>query len=74
MRRPVLWLLLALFLLLVGAAPSIASVIGGTLGLAFAGALVLLAQPPVLLLAVVLLLFASLRRKPARPVHARGAH
>lgn len=74
MRRPVLWLLVAAFLLLVGAAPSIASVVGGTLGLVFAGALVLLAQPPVLLLAVVLLLFASFRRKPVRSVHARGAH
>ena len=72
--RLLMWLLLAAFLLLVGIAPSIASMIGGTLGLVFAGALVLLAQPPVLLLAVVLMLFASLRRKAVRPVHARGAH
>lgn len=70
-RRPVLWLLLAAFLLLVGVAPSIASVIGGTLGLVFAGALELLAQPPVLGLALVLLVFASFRRKPSRRV---GAH
>lgn len=63
MMRLIRWLLLAAFLFLVGACPSVATAIGATLGLVFAGALELLAQPPVFALAGGLLIVAVYRNR-----------
>ncbi|WP_369211342.1 hypothetical protein [Streptomyces flavofungini] len=63
------WLFVVAFLLLVGAVPAIASVIGATLGLVLAGGVELLAQPAVLGLALGGLAFVAFRRRP----HARTA-
>lgn len=60
--RLLLWLLLAAFLLVTGLWPSIAAAAGGALGLIFAGGLQLLSQPPVLGLALALLILTAFRR------------
>ncbi|MFI8872450.1 hypothetical protein [Streptomyces sp. NPDC055243] len=56
--------LLVAFLLLVGVCPPIASVIGSTLGLMFAGIGELLAQPSVLLTVLGVLVVTAYRGRP----------
>jgi len=65
-RHPILWLLAGLYLLVVGLWPAAATPIN----VAATGAFTVLAQPAVLLLAAVVALVASARRRPAS-VHAR---
>ncbi|WP_069883514.1 hypothetical protein [Streptomyces luteocolor] len=65
--RPRSWLLLAAFLFLTGICPPIASLLGGTAGLAVAGAVELLSQPPLLGLALVVLAVTAYRRRPVVP-------
>jgi hypothetical protein len=60
-RHPILWLLAGTYLLVVGLWPAAATPVE----LAATGAFTVLAQPAVLLLAVVVALIASARRKPA---------
>jgi hypothetical protein len=60
-RHPILWLLLGAYLLVVGLWPAAATPVE----LAAAGAFTVLAQPAVLLLAAVVGLIASARRRPA---------
>lgn len=64
-RHPILWLLLGAYLLVVGLWPAAATPVE----LAATGAFTVLAQPAVLLLAAVVALIASARRKaaPASP-------
>lgn len=60
-RHPILWLLAAAYLLLVGMWPAAAAPVN----LAAAGAFTVLAQPAVLLAALVAGLLLSDRRRPA---------
>ncbi|NUS14094.1 MAG: hypothetical protein HOY69_22255 [Streptomyces sp.] len=66
-RHPILWLLAGAYLLLVGLWPAAAAPIN----IAATGAFTVLAQPAVLLLAAVVALIASARR---RPVHSHNRH
>lgn len=67
-RHPILWLLAGAYLLVVGLWPAAAAPVN----LAATGAFTVLAQPAVLLLAAVVAVVVSARRKPAH-VHA-GRH
>ncbi|MGW2223830.1 hypothetical protein [Streptomyces formicae] len=69
--RPLYVLLVAALLALVGVCPSIASVVGGAVGLALAGAEELLSQPALLGLTLVGLALAAYRHRPVG--HARRA-
>ncbi|MFI6491238.1 hypothetical protein [Streptomyces sp. NPDC050564] len=66
-RHPILWLLAGTYLLIVGLWPAAATPVE----LAATGAFTVLAQPAVLLLAAVVGLIASARRRPA---HATRRH
>jgi len=65
-RHPILWSLLAAYLLVVGLWPAAATPVE----LAATGAFTVLAQPAVLLLAAVVALIASALRRPGH-AHAR---
>ena len=60
-RHPILWSLLAAYLLVVGLWPAAATPVN----VAAVGAFTVLAQPAVLLLAAVVALVVSARRRPA---------